>query len=130
MKVLILVALVAVATAKPAESSIDRLARSLAEDEVMKRNIISDLVAAICTPVMDSVIGLTNGGCALLSSSADSTCTQLAEQYLGSFLKGLVKGPVATMCSNLAQIAVNECNKGTVQNFAGNVCTKLANLIG
>ncbi|XP_013410188.1 uncharacterized protein LOC106173567 [Lingula anatina] len=127
MKVLILVVLVAVATAKPADNSIERLARSLAEDEVMKRGVLSNVVNAVCIPVMDSVIGLANGACAFLDS-ADSICIQLADQYLGSFLSGLFSKPVASMCQNLAQLAVNECNKGTVQNFADIVCTKLTDL--
>ncbi|XP_013410201.1 uncharacterized protein LOC106173579 [Lingula anatina] len=131
MKVLILFVLVAVATAKPAENSIDRLARSLAEDEVMKRGVtdtLNKVAEAICVPVMDSVIGLTNSACAVLSASADSTCIQLADQYLGSFLSGLFSKPVESMCQNLAQLAFNECNKGTVQNLADSVCAKLADL--
>ncbi|XP_013410193.1 uncharacterized protein LOC106173571 [Lingula anatina] len=127
MKVLILVALVAVATAKPAENSIQRLARSLAEDEVMKRGVLSNVVNAICVPVMDSVIGLANGACAFLDT-ADSICIQLADKYLGNFLSGLFSEPVSSMCLSLAKLAVNECNKGTVQNLASSVCTKLADL--
>ncbi|XP_013410192.1 uncharacterized protein LOC106173570 [Lingula anatina] len=133
MKVFILIALVAVATAKPAENSIERLARSLAEDEVMKRGVkevLIDVVKAICVPVMDSVIGLTNGTCAVLSATADSTCIQLADQYLGGFLSGLFSTPVASMCQNLADLVIIECNKGTVQNYASGVCAALANKMG
>ncbi|XP_013410194.1 uncharacterized protein LOC106173572 [Lingula anatina] len=130
MKFLILVALFAVATAKPAENSIERLARSLAEDEVMKRGILNDVVAAICVPVMNSVIDLTNGTCAVLSASADSKCIQLADQYLGGLLSGLFSKPVASMCQNLADLVIIECKKGTVQKYAGGVCATLASKIG
>ncbi|XP_013410191.1 uncharacterized protein LOC106173569 [Lingula anatina] len=133
MKFLILAALVAVATAKPAENSIERLARSLAEDEVMKRaftDTLKNVAGAICVPVIDSVIGLTNGTCAVLSATADSTCIQFAEKYLGGFLSGLFSTPVASMCQNLANLVIKECEKGTVQNYASGVCAKLANSIG
>ncbi|XP_013408063.1 uncharacterized protein LOC106172032 [Lingula anatina] len=130
MKFFILVALVAVATAKPAENSIERLARSLAEDEVMKRGVIDGVLQAICVPVIDTVIGLTNGTCAIVSATADSTCIQFAEKYLGGFLSGLFSKPVADMCQNLANLVIIECDKGTVQNYAGGVCATLASKFG
>ncbi|XP_013410213.1 uncharacterized protein LOC106173591 [Lingula anatina] len=126
MKVLILVALVAVATANPAE----RLVRSLAEDEVMKRGFMNDVVQAICIPVMDSVIGMVNGGCAALAASAEQKCKELAEKYVGNVVSGLFSKAIENMCKNLADIVIKECEKGTVQNYASGVCATLANKIG
>ncbi|XP_013410215.1 uncharacterized protein LOC106173593 [Lingula anatina] len=122
MKVLILVALVAVATAKPAENSIQRLVRSLAEDKIMKRDIISVVVNANCVCAINSVIGLPYGGCDFLSFSVASKC----KQCFGSHPSALFTPPFTSICSNLAKLALNECNKGTVQNLADSVCPKFA----
>ncbi|XP_013408069.1 uncharacterized protein LOC106172037 [Lingula anatina] len=130
MKVLILVTLVAVATTKPADTAFQHVARSLAEDEVMKRSVMSDVASAICTRVINSVDFPTQTSmCFSVTAYVSSTCTLYAEDNLGNRYRQYTQ-KILSLCSNLAQRAVRECYKGQLQNIADRVCKNPETLIG